>query len=106
MSDVVAFLKQMVQAFDPAAAAGANCVIQFNTSKPAYITIKDGTCAMAEGTAGNADVSLTIADDDLVALLKGELNGMMAFMTGKLQVDGDLMLGQRLASFFDREKLK
>ena len=45
MSDVVAFLKQMVQAFDASAAAGANCVIQFNTSKPAYITIKDGTCA-------------------------------------------------------------
>jgi len=106
MADVTAFLNQMVQAFDPAAASGTNCVIQFNTSKPANITIANGTAKLAEGTAGNADVTLTIGDDDLVALLKGELNGMMAFMTGKLQVEGDLMLGQRLSSFFNRDKLK
>ncbi|HUS23859.1 MAG TPA: SCP2 sterol-binding domain-containing protein [Candidatus Binatia bacterium] len=106
MSDVTAFLQQMTQAFDPSAAAGTNCVIQFNTSKPAYITINNGACKLDQGTAGNSDVTLTMADDDLVALLKGELNGMMAFMTGKLQVEGDLMLGQRLASFFDRDKLK
>jgi putative sterol carrier protein len=37
--------------------------------------------------------------------MKGELNGMTAFMTGKLQVDGDLMLAQRMASFFDAGKL-
>jgi putative sterol carrier protein len=44
-------------------------------------------------------------DDDLVALIKGELNGMTAFMTGKLQVDGDLMLAQRLPGLFDVSKL-
>jgi putative sterol carrier protein len=44
-------------------------------------------------------------DDDLIALLKGELNGMTAFMTGKLQIDGDLMLAQRMSGFFDASKL-
>ena len=55
--------------------------------------------------AGNADLGITMEDDDLVALMKGELNGMTAFMTGKLQIDGDLMLAQRLGSFFDPAKL-
>ena len=41
--DVIEFLKQMAASFDPAAAAGTNCIIQFMTSKPAYLTIKDGT---------------------------------------------------------------
>ena len=44
-------------------------------------------------------------DDDLVSLLKGDLNGMTAFMTGKLQLDGDMMLAQRMTSFFDASKL-
>ena len=100
---VIEFLKQMTQSFDPSAAADTNCNIQFNTSKPAYISIKDGACSFAEGTAPAADVTLIMADDDLIALLKGELNGMQAFMTGKLQLEGDMMLGQRMASFFPRK---
>jgi putative sterol carrier protein len=44
-------------------------------------------------------------DEDLVSLMKGELNGMTAFMTGKLQLEGDLMLAQRMFGFFDSSKL-
>ena len=77
----------------------------FNTSKPAYIAIANGSCTATEGTAANSDVTITMEDEDFVALMKGELNGMTAFMTGKLQVDGDLMLAQRMAEFFDASKL-
>ena len=80
-------------------------MLQFNTSQPAYLTIKDGAATLAEGSAASPDVTLIMADDDLVALLKGELNGMQAFMTGKLQLEGDLMLAQRIGSFFDTSKL-
>ena len=102
---VIDFLTKMTSTFDPAAASGANCVLQFNTSAPAYITIKDGTATLTEGAAPGPDVTLIMADEDLVALLKGELNGMQAFMTGKLQLEGDMMLAQRLGSFFDASKL-
>lgn len=101
---VVEFLKQWSTSFDPAAAAGTTCSIQFKTSQPAYVTIKDGTCTFSEGTAPTADVSLIMADDDLIALLKGELNGMMAFMTGKLQFEGDMMLAQKMRNFFPVRK--
>ncbi|SEQ69522.1 Putative sterol carrier protein [Solimonas aquatica] len=99
------FLKKLPAAFNPSAAAGTACVLQFNSSKPVYVQIKDGQCAVQDGSAGNADVTITMEDDDLIALLKGELNGMTAFMTGKLQVEGDLMLAQRIASLFDASKL-
>jgi len=102
---VIDFLKKMTSALDPQAAAGANCVLQFNTSQPAYVTIKDGAATLAEGSAGSPDVTLIMADDDLIAMLKGELNGMQAVMTGKLQLEGDLMLAQRISSFFDASKL-
>ena len=99
------FLKQLPQAFNPEAAGDTECVLQFNTSTPAYATIKNGECTITEGTADNADVTLIMEDDDLIQLFKGELNGMTAFMTGKLQVEGDMMLGQRLQGFFDGSKL-
>ena len=91
--------------FDAGAAADVDCTIQFNGSQSAHVVIKDGQCNAAEGAASSPDLTLTMEDDDLIALLKGELNGMQAFMTGKLQVDGDMMLAQRLGSFFDQSKV-
>ncbi len=99
------FLKKLPVAFDASAAAGTDAVVQFAISSPAYLTIKGGSCSLDQGTAANADVTLTMEDDDLVSLLKGDLNGMTAFMTGKLQLDGDMMLAQRMTSFFDASKL-
>ena len=39
-------------------------------------------------------------DQDLADLLSGELDGMTAFMTGKLQLDGDMMFAQQLGALF------
>ncbi|MGH8457077.1 MAG: SCP2 sterol-binding domain-containing protein [Stenotrophobium sp.] len=105
MSDALALLKKLPAAFNADAAAGTDCTLQFNCSKPAYATIKGGACSVTEGSAPSSDVTITMEDDDLVSLMKGELNGMTAFMTGKLQVDGDLMLAQRMGEFFDPAKL-
>ncbi|TJY62155.1 SCP2 sterol-binding domain-containing protein [Sinimarinibacterium sp. CAU 1509] len=98
-------LKKLPAAFNADAAGGADCTIQFNCSAPAHVTIKNGACTGSEGAAASADLTITMEDDDLVALLKGELNGMTAFMTGKLQIEGDMMLAQRMAGFFDASKL-
>lgn len=98
-------INKLPSALLPSAAEGMDCVIQFNVSTPMYATIKDGSCTVTEGKAGNADIAVGIADADLVALMTGELNGMTAFMTGKLQVEGDLMLAQRMTSLFDKSKL-
>ncbi|MDR3418936.1 MAG: SCP2 sterol-binding domain-containing protein [Nevskia sp.] len=101
----LALLQKMPAAFNPEAAGATQCTIQFNASSPAYIDIKDGACTYNAGTAATPDLSVTMADDDLVAMMTGELNGMTAFMTGKLQLDGDLMLAQRMSGFFDPAKL-
>ncbi len=101
MSAAVELIKKLPQAY----AEGSDCVIQFNVSQPHNVTIKGGVATVAEGVASNADLGITMEDDDLVALMKGELNGMTAFMTGKLQLEGDLMLAQKLTSYFDPAKL-
>lgn len=103
--NVVDFLKQLPQAFVPEEAAGTSCILQFNTSQPTYATIKDGQCTVTVGSAAEPDVTITMEDAELIQLLKGELNGMTAFMTGQLQVEGDLMLAQTLQTIFDQSKL-
>jgi len=45
---------------------------------------------------GDADTTISLAIDDLVAMATGSLDPMMAFMMGKLKVQGDMMLAQKL----------
>jgi putative sterol carrier protein len=105
MSAALDLIKKLPAALNSSEASGTNVTLQFNTSKPAYVTIANGSATATEGTAASSDVTITMEDDDFVALMKGELNGMTAFMTGKLQLDGDMMLAQRMASLFDASKL-
>lgn len=46
---------------------------------------------------GPADATVQISIPDLMALENGSLDPMMAFMTGKMKVQGDLMAAQKLA---------
>lgn len=56
-----------------------------------YVNIADGKLDVSPGTpaaAPSATVKMTA--EDFSAMSTGALNPMMAFMTGKIKVDGDL----------------
>jgi putative sterol carrier protein len=105
MSSAADLINKMPDAFDSSAAMGLNCTLQFNVSTPMHVVIQNGACEAKAGSSPAPDVTVTMEDEDFVALMTGELNGMTAFMTGKLQVEGDLMLAQRMPSIFDGSKL-
>jgi putative sterol carrier protein len=94
----------MPQAFDRSAAAGLDAVIQFNIEGDEggdwYATVKDQTCTVSEGVYDNPTLSLRMSDKNWVALCKGELNAVMAFMSGQLKAQGDIMLAQRMTKLF------
>ena len=72
---------------DPSIAKKANGVFQFNLSKPASEWVVDCKAATVKpGKAAKADVTLTLSDADFVAMAAGKLNGMQAFMSGKLKI--------------------
>jgi len=62
-----------------------------------YIHI-DGTgdSNIVTGEDKEADCTIKVSMEDLVALSKGELNPMMAFMGGKIKIDGDMSVAMKL----------
>ncbi len=47
---------------------------------------------------GDADCTITMSLEDLDKLRKGELNPMMAVMSGKIKIKGDMGLAMKLQS--------
>ena len=96
--------EKMPQVFNPAAAAGLNVIYQFHITGDQAgdwnVIIKDSTCQVNEGVHESPSVSLTMADADWLAMCNGTLNGMTAFMTGKLKASGDIMAAQRIPTLF------
>lgn len=94
----------MPGAFNAGASAGLNAVFQFHIEGEGagdwYVQVKDQTCQVAQGVNDSPTVTLRMAGPDWVAMTNGELDGMTAFMSGKLKASGDIMLAQRLNSLF------
>ena len=63
--------------------------------------IKDGEVAVTKGDASKpANMTLTADSQDYVKLFTGELDGMQAFMQGKIKLAGDLNLAMKLMQMF------
>ncbi|CAD5376832.1 SCP-2 family sterol carrier protein [Pseudomonas sp. OF001] len=102
MSSVAKVIETMQARFNANAAAGLDLVFQFNIedAENYYLSIKDGTCSLTEGNAESPNVALIMDSATLKGVLKGEISGMEAFMTGKLRTEGDMMLALKLGDLF------
>src|SRR5262245_19794142 len=104
MATVKETFDQMGSRFKADRAAGTNAVIQYNVSGDGGGTwnaeIKDGTCTVKEGAAGNPNLTLDIAAQDWLDMLSGKQNGQMLSMSGKLKIKGDMGLAMKLGSMF------
>ena len=84
-----------------AAAASANVTIQnvINTpdgSKRYWMRFEGGTVDLEAGDADEPDATIEQDYDTAVALAKSELNPVSAFMTGKIRINGSMMLLMQL----------
>ena len=56
----------------------------------------DGNAQTVSESDGAADTTIKVAWDDWQAMAAGQLDGMTAFMTGKLKVEGDMSNAMQL----------
>jgi putative sterol carrier protein len=73
--------------------SGFNRSVKLDTGADGVIVINGTTITTADGPA-DCTVSLTL--DDLNALLAGDLSPTMAFMTGRIKVQGDMTIAMGL----------
>merc|ERR1712224_21018 len=68
------------------------------------LDLKNGAGSAKIGEEGKADVTITMKDADMVAMAQGKLDGMQAFMGGKLKIKGNMMLAQKLGPILEAAK--
>ena len=95
----------MCDAFMPEKAAGKSAVIGYEIDvggkRHAYqLKIADGKCEMVKGAPGPARTTLGATAPNFLRLISGKQNGMLAFMTGKLKLKGDMMFAQTMQAWF------
>lgn len=60
------------------------------------VRVADGALTVSDGAEPGADVTLRATADDWMAIVEGRKDPQLAFLTGKLNVTGDLQLALRL----------
>jgi putative sterol carrier protein len=73
---------------------------QFNVSdgSPFYVKSTGGEIVVSEGTTQPVSATITATDQVLSDVFSGKLDGVQAFMQGKLKISGDIFSVQKLSS--------
>lgn len=88
IQDVANRLKSQVES------SGFDRSVKFDTGDDGVILIDGATISTTDGPA---DCTIKLSLDDLESLLAGDLNPTMAFMQGKLKVEGDMSVAMALS---------
>ena len=95
----------MRERFVPEKAAGQSAVIQWDINAPdgthSYqFKVADGAASWSKGTDDAPRTTLAFSLADFLRFVAGQLDGMQAFMSGKLRLQGDMMFAQTLQTWF------
>ena len=98
------FFQLLPGRLDSDAAEDLDAVYQFDLSGAdggQYIlTIREGACQVAEGMHADPHVVLSMAGEDCIKILKGQLSGPAVAMSGRLKISGDIGLAMQLKALF------
>lgn len=91
---VADLFKSMPDRLQSDKAAGVDMSILFDLSGDKggqwHVSIANGKVDVTEGGSAPATATVRMSAEDFQAMSTGSLNPMMAFMTGKVKVEGDL----------------
>ena len=93
---------KMDECFNAEAASGINAVFQYEFSDDDnyYVVIEDGTKDIQQGDHDSPTVTISTDIATFVGTSDGTVNGMQAFMSGKLKATGNVILAQKMTALF------
>jgi len=96
--------EQVPEAFQADKAGGLKATFQFSLSGEDggdwALKVADGTCTVIEGAVENPSVTIRMTAADYVKMTTGELQPVVAFMQGKIRMQGDMALAMQLQELF------
>jgi len=101
MSSVAEYKEILASKFDTNAAIGLDEIFQFDLEGELFhLVVTDGAFQLLEGEHDDPSVTLQLKSATLKGLLDGSINGMTAFMMGKVKAIGNMMLATKLTQLF------
>jgi putative sterol carrier protein len=101
---VAEIFSSMSDNFNAEKAGGLNATVVFELSGDDggawSVSVADGKCDVQEGAVDNPTATIKMSASDYEAMTSGKLNPMMAFMSGKIKVDGDLNTVMKFQTLF------
>jgi putative sterol carrier protein len=97
---------QMRERFQPDKVIGVDAVVRFDLRTPQgdrtfHLVAREGTLSVGPGLPADPPrVMLGLNFPDFLRLITGQLDGMQAFMSGRLRLSGDMLLAQNVEEWF------
>lgn len=81
------YFEKLTTKINPSDLEGISTKINFDLKgKEMHLVVKDGTLTANEGLADEAEVSITAKEEDLLSIINGDTNPLMAMMMGKIKI--------------------
>ncbi len=104
-SEARELIEGMPSAFLPEKAGAAKALIALDLNGDGggqwVVDVVDGECDVREGTAEKPDVTVSMEAGDFVDLIRGKLNAVQAFMTGRIKVSGNVGAVMQMMNWFE-----
>ncbi len=68
-----------------------------------YLAIADQQCQAIKGEHDDPNITLIMNAATMIEVVNGELDGMSAFMQGRLRAEGNLLLAPKLGELFSHD---
>jgi putative sterol carrier protein len=101
---------RMAEHVEPGTAKGTDAVVHFKIlNRPEElgggyehyeVVFEDGGCSASDELEREPNLTITVGGVDFLKLAASKASGPTLFMTGKLKLEGDLMLASRLTGLF------
>ena len=105
---VDAYFKSLEARFDRAAAGDLDAVFQWvltgDDARAHFVEIKKGHAQASTGTHPAPTVAIEMSADDYLQLINGDLNGALAFSTGRGKLRGPVRLAMRMQKLFPLDR--
>ena len=95
---------EMVNGFQPERAGSLRAKFQFCLSGEDggdwVVSVANKQCTVTPGAVDKPDVTISMDAADFVKMVNGELQPVVAFMQGKIKLQGDMNLAMKVQELF------